>query len=143
MTPVTGVRRRIATDELPTAPPRVVIVEDDDDARWMLRLVLEAKGLHVIAEAPDGPAAVTAILEGHPDLALVDLSLPGFDGLEIARRVRALGSPTRLVALTGHGDAETRRAAHDAGFDAHLVKPLDAPGLAMIRRLLCDRPPTS
>jgi CheY-like chemotaxis protein len=65
-----------------------------------------------------------------PDVALVDIGLPGFDGLEMARRVRhAVGASIHLVALTGYGQPDDRRLALEAGFDAHLVKPVDPPAL--------------
>ena len=67
-----------------------------------------------------------AALRLRPDIALIDVGLPGFDGYELARRLRAaVGASIHLVALTGYGQPEDRRRAQDAGFDAHLVKPID------------------
>jgi CheY-like chemotaxis protein len=111
----------------------VALVEDHVDTRESLRIVLEQEG-HDVAVARDGPDGVELILRTHPDLALVDLGMPGFDGLELARRVRA-GDPehaTRLIALTGYGGAEDRAAAFEAGFDEYMVKPFD---LARFRML--------
>jgi len=108
------------------SPRRIVIVEDSRDSRDMLRFLLERAG-HEVHEAVDGPSGVTAILTLRPDIALVDVGLPGLDGYEVARRVRAEeGSRTvRLVALTGYGLPEDQRRSHEAGFDGHLVKPVE------------------
>jgi len=104
----------------------VALVEDHLDTRESLRGVLENEG-HDVAIAQDGPSGVALILSTRPDVALVDLGMPGFDGLEVARRVRA-ADPERaisLVALTGYGGAEDRAAALAAGFDEYMVKPFD------------------
>lgn len=102
---------------------RVVIVEDSPDNRDMLSALLELQG-HRVESAGDGPEGLDKILAVKPDIALVDLGLPGFDGLELARRARAAGATSRLVALTGYGQPEDRARAHDAGFDDHLTKPV-------------------
>ena len=108
---------------------RILVVEDNADAREMLRVVLELAG-HEVHEAVDGPSGLARALDLRPDIALVDIGLPGFDGLEIARRVRqAVGASIQLVALTGYGQPDDRRLALEAGFDAHLVKPVDPPAL--------------
>jgi signal transduction histidine kinase/ActR/RegA family two-component response regulator len=112
------------------SPRRVLIVEDNEDAREMLRRLLELAG-HDVRAAVDGPSGVTAALALVPDVALIDLGLPGLDGYEVARRIRAsVGAAIRLVALTGYGQQEDRARACDAGFDAHLVKPVDVAQLA-------------
>jgi CheY-like chemotaxis protein len=99
----------------------------------MLRYLLERAG-HEVHEAGDGPSGVEAILKVRPDIALVDVGLPGLDGYEVARRVRASegGRTVRLVALTGYGLPEDHRRSHEAGFDTHLVKPVDAARLAAV-----------
>jgi len=118
--PTTTVRRR-----------RILIVEDNDDAREMLRVQLTLAG-HVVHEAADGPAAVEAATALTPDIALIDIGLPGFDGYEVARRIRAgtAGKSVRLIALTGYGQAEDVLRAADAGFDGQLTKPASAERLA-------------
>jgi PAS domain S-box-containing protein len=105
---------------------RVLIVEDNDDAREAVRLLLETAG-HEVHEANDGRAGLQAALDTRPEVAIVDLGLPGIDGFELARRLRATaaGARIRLVALTGYGQPEDRARAAEAGFDAHLVKPVD------------------
>jgi len=103
---------------------RVVVVEDNPDAREMLRFALQLAG-HEIHEAHDGPSGLAAIQRVQPDVALVDIGLPHFDGYELARKTRAsVGVAVRLVALTGYGQPDDRRQALQAGFDAHLVKPV-------------------
>ena len=75
--------------------------------------------------AETGPSGVTQIVESHPDVAFVDIGLPGFDGYEVAKRVRAaLGRDILLVAMAGYGQAEERERALEAGFDHHLTKPV-------------------
>lgn len=108
---------------VPQRPRRVVLVEDNDDVRTMLEQLLIIAG-HDVATANDGPSGLTRILEARPDVAFVDIGLPGFDGYELARRVRARKETIRLVALTGYGQPEDRRRARDAGFDLHLTKPV-------------------
>jgi CheY-like chemotaxis protein len=99
----------------------------------MLRYLLKLAG-HTVHEATDGPSGLEAILRLRPDVALVDLGLPEFDGYELAKRVRAAteGGDVRLVALTGYGLPDDHRRSRDAGFDAHIVKPVDPEQLAAI-----------
>jgi len=109
---------------------RVLIVEDNDDAREMLKMLLEHEG-HEVFEAADGTEGVRAASRLHPDLALVDLGLPILDGYEVARFIRRQDhQPQRLVALTGYGQSADRERALKAGFDEHLVKPVDPDRLA-------------
>jgi signal transduction histidine kinase/CheY-like chemotaxis protein len=109
-----------------TVARRVLVVEDQADMREILRIAIEGAG-HVVAEAADGPGGVEAARRFRPDVALVDIGLPGFDGYEVGRRIRALAgpSPVVLVALTGYGQPEDRQRAQAAGFDVHLVKPIE------------------
>jgi len=80
---------------------------------------------HDVQTATNGPAGVSKILDTKPDVAFVDLGLPGFDGFEVARRVRAAGgAPVLLIAVSGYGQLEDRKRAQDAGFDGHLTKPV-------------------
>lgn len=103
---------------------RVVVVDDNDDIRDTMRQVVESLG-HEVWTAADGSGAVALIQTTRPDLALLDVGLPDFDGLEVARRVRTDPnvSGTHLVAITGFGQALDRQGALEAGFDEHLVKP--------------------
>jgi signal transduction histidine kinase len=103
---------------------RILVVEDNADAREMLRHLLARAG-HEVHEAPDGPSGLEATLRLRPDVALIDVGLPGFDGYQLAQRVRdRVRSSVYLVALTGYGQPDDRRQAMEAGFDAHLVKPV-------------------
>jgi PAS domain S-box-containing protein len=119
---------------LPSRSPAVVrnilIIEDNDDARESLRLLLESLG-HQVVDAGDGRHGVALALQARPDVVLVDLGLPGIDGYEVARAIRAsgLGKRVRLVAVTGYGQKEDRRRSTEAGFDAHLVKPVSPTAL--------------
>jgi CheY-like chemotaxis protein len=113
------------------APSRdILIVEDNADARETLRKLLELQG-HRVRVAAEGHAALEAVRAAPPDIALVDIGLPGMDGYEIARRVRTGGGKrVTLIALTGYGLPEDRRRTAEAGFDLHLVKPVDYEKLA-------------
>lgn len=109
----------------PGHPLHILIVEDDADIRQSLQTVLEFDG-HRVRTAVDGPSALEAVAAECPDVALVDLGLPHLDGYEVARQIRQRFGPGRpcLIALTGYGQAADRRRAADAGFNAHLTKPL-------------------
>jgi PAS domain S-box-containing protein len=127
---------RLPVEAMPTpapapavpAPKRartILVIEDNDDARESLRLLLESLGHRVLA-AVDGHQGVAQALEHRPEVLLVDLGLPGLDGYEVARAVRSTpgGTSAMLIAVTGYGQAEDRRRSREAGFDAHLVKPV-------------------
>src|SRR5262249_5133525 len=115
---------------------RILIIEDDADSREALTLLLELWG-HDVEVAFEGKRGLERLLVSRPDLAIIDIDLPGFDGYAIARAVRAApgGASLYLVALTGYGQLADRRRATTAGFDAHLVKPVDPERL---RRLLAS-----
>jgi PAS domain S-box-containing protein len=114
---------------------RVLVIDDHDDTRLTLRILLEDAG-HTVLEAADGPGGLEAIRRGDVEIALVDVRLPGLDGYELARRVRA-GPAARdvvLIAVTGYGHAEDRHRALESGFDSFLVKPVDVPVLEELLR---------
>jgi CheY-like chemotaxis protein len=116
---------------VPAAPETsILVIEDNDDARAALVAILELEG-YLVRSASDGPRGIEIAHADAPDAVLVDIGLPGLDGYEVARRIRALGGrQPYLVALTGYGQAEDRRRAGEAGFDAHVVKPVDPTELA-------------
>jgi two-component system, sensor histidine kinase len=107
------------------AGPCVLVVEDNPDGAEALRVLLSLCGLRPEL-ARDGPEGVRRALELRPAAAVVDIGLPGYDGFEVARRVRAaLGPSVRLVAHTAWAGPDARRRAREAGFDAFLGKPAD------------------
>jgi len=113
---------------------RIVLVEDQDDLRASFRALLEQNG-HRVTEASDGVTGLACILDERPDVAIVDIGLRGLDGYDVARRVRAvLGASVRLIATTGLGGERDRRAALDAGFEVHLVKPFDFAVIETLRQ---------
>lgn len=115
-----------AKDTVSSQQRRIVIVEDNNDVRDLLRLRLKKLGHHVL-DARDGEEGLRVVLDEKPDLALVDLGLPGIDGFEVAKGVREkLGDGVVLVAVSGFGQPEDKRRALEAGFDDHLTKPADA-----------------
>jgi PAS domain S-box-containing protein len=117
-----------APDAVPASGPtgvRVLVVDDNVDAGAMLALMLESFG-HEARVVVDGPSALTEAARFQPDVALVDLGLPVMDGFELAERLSAQAAhPVTLIAVTGYGQARDRHASADAGFAAHLVKPVD------------------
>jgi len=112
------------------APLRVFVVDDDQDTTESMRLLLKHWG-HEVHVANDGFFAVEQAPNVKPDLMLVDLAMPKFDGLAVARRLRSDPALAEmpLVALTGYADPPHRQQALDAGFDECLIKPLPADDL--------------
>src|SRR5688500_14966028 len=109
---------------------RVLVVEDHDDARRVLQRLLTLWG-HTVHVAADGPEGVRVAARVRPQVALVDIGLPGLDGYEVARQIRAgRGEGVQLIALTGYGQPEDQARARAAGFDLHLVKPITPKQLA-------------
>ena len=104
---------------------RILVVDDNHDAADMLKVALELFG-HRVEVAHDGPTALEISEPFAPDLALLDIGLPVMDGYELAGRLRKKRTASeRLIALTGYGQEEDRRLTAAAGFDVHLVKPID------------------
>lgn len=103
---------------------RVLIVDDHEEIRTSVARLARAWG-HEVAVASDGPSALVLVDAFKPDCVVMDLSLPGMSGIELARHLRQRFPPEHLylIALTGYVGADIRDACLDAGFDAHLVKP--------------------
>jgi CheY-like chemotaxis protein len=121
------------------AARRVLIVDDNRDAAEMIASFLGALGYET-SVAYDGPAALTAVARARPDAAILDIGLPGMDGYELARELRARhgeGTPP-LIALTGYAQSDDRRRAFDSGFRAHFAKPADLERLAAALRDIVD-----
>jgi PAS domain S-box-containing protein len=136
------VRLPVEATGTPPAPPvaprpersrSILIVEDNDDARESLRLLLESLG-HRVIEAGDGERGLALALHHQPEVVLIDLGLPELDGYEVARALRssAIGKTAALIAVTGYGQVDDRRRSKEAGFDAHLVKPVSQGVLASL-----------
>jgi len=114
-------------------PLRVLVVDDNVDAAATLGMLLEAYG-YVAEVEHDSHRALERARQQRPDVALLDIGLPEMDGNELARRLRAdpQTGAIELVAVTGYGQEQDRRAAFEAGFDHHLVKPVDMDELAKV-----------
>ncbi len=120
--------------------PRTVVVDDNHDAVDLLATLLEANGMEVLTAA-DGPSGIALIRSQQPDVAVVDLGLPGIDGFGVIEtlRMECPDLKTRFVALTGYGDASAVERTKRAGFRSHLVKPAPASAiLACLRELVSD-----
>jgi CheY-like chemotaxis protein len=113
---------------------RVLIVDDNEDAAETLRELISALNGNEVHTSSNGPDALAAADRLHPDVVLLDLSMPGMDGYEVARRMRATpwGKNALLVALTGWGQEQHRRRSKEAGFDCHLTKPADPEALQAV-----------
>jgi PAS domain S-box-containing protein len=117
----------------------VLLIEDNADARETLRTLLEQDG-HRVDDAADGASGLARAEATRPDVVLIDIGLPHVDGYEVARRIRARhGARPVLVAITGYGQADDQRRALDAGFDAHLTKPVFPAQLADVLATLARR----
>jgi signal transduction histidine kinase/CheY-like chemotaxis protein len=102
---------------------RILLVEDNDDARAMMQMALEAAG-HAVETARDGVSAVAVAAAFAPEVAILDIGLPGMNGYDLARMLRGRYPALRLIALTGYGQDGDVQAADDAGFNAHCTKPI-------------------
>jgi len=124
------------SSDTPSGSRRILIVDDNEDAARSLATLHKRHG-HVTETAFTGPAAIVAAAEFLPEVVLLDIGLPGIDGYEVARQLRAVPhlSHVRLIAMSGYGSEKDRERAQQAGFDEYLVKPLD---LAKLRALLQD-----
>jgi CheY-like chemotaxis protein len=116
---------------------KIVLVEDLEDAREMLRLLLEDNG-HTVIDVGDGQAAVDVIERERPEVALIDIGLPGMNGFEVAQEIRSRPhlAKVQLVALTGYGAPQDVSHAREAGFDEHVIKP---PDLNKIEEIIARR----
>lgn len=104
---------------------RVLIVEDNADQAETLKVFLSLKG-HLLEVAASGPAAIELARRQRPDVVLLDLGLPGFDGFEVARRLRQEhGQAMRIIAVSAYASESDRLQSMEAGCELHLVKPAD------------------
>ena len=114
---------------MPPARHRILVVDDNDDARMLLADILSELG-HEVTTAANGPAALETIRSSSSEVAILDIGLPGMDGYQLATAIRGVRPDVRLIALSGYGQATDRARSSNAGFDRHLVKPVE------MRRLL-------
>jgi CheY-like chemotaxis protein len=107
-------------------PRRILVVEDNVDAADAMQMLLRQMG-HEVQVVNDGAEAVGVARSFRPDIVLLDIGLPGMDGYEIAGRLRALPetSSARMIAVSGYGQQKDRARSQAAGFDRHMVKPVD------------------
>jgi signal transduction histidine kinase len=138
--PTTNTKEGKRGGQGPVVSRRILVVDDNRDGAVILAKLLRYAG-HEVEAAHSGLAALEVARTFAPDVVLLDIGLPGMDGLEVARRLRCdLGlTESLLVAVTGYGHDEDRRRSHDAGFNAHLVKPVD---LGALNELLTHSPIT-
>jgi signal transduction histidine kinase len=128
-----GEKSTFATDDAPPVRRRILVADDNADALDTLATVLELGG-HEVFSAANGSLALESAERHMPEVALLDIGMPLLDGYEVARRIRAQawGKRITLVALTGWGQDSDRRRSQEAGFDSHLVKPLDLDKLTQL-----------
>ena len=131
----------VASDEQASGR-RIVIVEDNADVRELLALKLKRLG-HSVDAAPDGVQGLQRLVDVKPDLALIDLGLPGIDGYEVAKKAREqLGEAVVLVAVSGFGQPEDKRRALESGFDDHITKPADVKDIeSLLTKFPSKNPP--
>jgi len=112
---------------------KILIIDDELDVRMVIQSRLESKGYEVVS-ADSGEAGLAEIKKSNPELVVLDISLPGMNGYEIARALRnsTAGPRMVLIAVSGYGQEEDRRLSREAGFDHHLVKPVIPADLAKI-----------
>ncbi len=124
--------------EAHNTPRRILIVDDNEDSAWTMATLQEMRG-HETRTAFTGPDALAAAAEFLPDVVLLDIGLPGMDGYEVARQLRAMPATagTFTVAMIGYGRDEDRALTEAGGFDRHMVKPVD---LELLRQWLSERP---
>ena len=116
----------------------ILVVEDDDDSRYVMRLELERLG-YLVSEAENGVKAVEISLCEHPDIILMDLTLPEMDGLEATSKIRADAEmrDVPIIAVTAHQESDWREEAKASGFNAYVTKPIDGNWLSeLIKGLL-------
>jgi CheY-like chemotaxis protein len=124
--PAVATSRPVAREPVSSIPRRILIVDDNEDGAESLAMLLELAG-HETHQAHDGVSAIEAADRIRPDVVLLDIGLPGLNGYEVCRRIRSepWGKDLVLVALTGWGQDEDRQQSRNAGFDEHMVKPVD------------------
>ena len=146
--PIEQSARSAADDSNAAAPAaaarslRILVADDNEDGREMMRYFLESEG-HTVATAGDGPSALAAVEEFRPEVAVLDIGMPGLNGYEVAEQIRHANrhQSLTLVALSGLGQEEDKRRSTEAGFDVHFTKPVDIPALnKLLASIAAQRP---
>lgn len=124
---------QLPAKEAHAGPCRIVLVDDQEDSREMLKVLFEAKN-HVVFDGEDGAHAIQLVAEHRPDVAFIDIGLPVLNGFEVAQQIRRHPElkDVVLVALTGYGNTQDIQRALDAGFDMHVTKPAELRTLEQI-----------
>src|SRR5262249_38652949 len=121
-------KSHVGTQDIPTkaSARRILIVDDNEDSAESMALLLQLDE-HQVQMAHDGLTALKLAQSFQPDIILLDIGLPGMNGYDVARRLRAQSdtSGAQLIALTGYGQEEDQQRSKEAGFDYHLVKPVE------------------
>jgi PAS domain S-box-containing protein len=130
--PATALQKKESAAEAEQKTRTIVVADDNVDSATVLSALLRTAG-HNVQTVHDGVAAVTAVLSGRPDVAILDIGMPKLNGYDAARQIRAgQRNHTVLVAVTGWGQEEDKRKSNEAGFDYHLTKPVDLAALDKI-----------
>jgi len=139
---VPKLEKREERPRMPHPPLRALVVEDIEDVAEMLVMLLRQWG-HEVRAVHDGAAALLAARTYTPDIILLDIGLPGMNGYDVARQLRQTdGEKPLIVAMTGYGQEEDRRRSEEAGFDFHMVKPIDPKALeAFLARVATEAAP--
>jgi CheY-like chemotaxis protein len=122
------------------AATRLLVVDDNEDAAELLSMMLTKAG-YSVRTAFDGPSALLIATDFGPQIALLDIGLPVMDGYELGRRLRGMPRVPRLIAVTGYGQASDQARSREAGFEAHMVKPIDFEKLHRILETLHSSTP--
>jgi CheY-like chemotaxis protein len=133
----TGITSRMEWENESVPNRRFLVVDDNRDAADSFAMLLKLLG-NEVATAHDGHSAIDAASTFKPDIVFLDIGLPGMSGYEVARRLRESASTLTLVAVTGWGEEEDRQRSREAGFDHHLVKPVE---LSTLEKLIASRSP--
>ncbi len=139
-----AVEQPVGSAEAASAPLRVLVADDNRDSAESLGMLLELSN-HEVFLAHDGVTALALAAEKRPQVAMLDIGMPGMDGYQVAASIRAepWGSAIKLIAITGWGQEDNKRTAHAAGFDHHLTKPMDSAVLDAILATVARSPPES
>ncbi len=139
LAPESTVVRPNSVTPLPLGRQRLLVIEDNHDGREMLASVLRLSG-HEVHAAATGAEGIEIAMRERPDIVLLDIGLPDLDGFYVGRELRQrLGAAVRLVALTGYGQPQERKRTREAGFDAHVVKPVEPAALNQLMHRLAKR----